>query len=336
MNVILSFCDKSYIVQVMLIIKYVFKLACYLTPLIIIIITSIHLFKIVMNGKDDDLKDALKVSVKRIIAGLVIFFLPAMINYVFTSLIKGNEVNFIACFESASKEKVASLKAKEEAEEAREKKSQEKEDEKLLKEAYEKEQKQKGAKKESFEEWKERTQKERENNNTNNYSNLTGTAWTNQLLNEAKSVTDYARNNNFSYGDAPINPAINHDAKLVSCDRCVAWFLYNMGYTNQPESHGVVVSTFPSWCEQNGFKKITNVNELQAGDVVFVNPDSNGSPGHVYLLGNKIGDGLWERYDCGSVNRIRLTGQYSSYSSQPFHEGIGNFMYAYRAKEAIQ
>ncbi len=156
MNLLLSLCDKSYIVQVMLIVKTVFKLLCYLAPLIIIIISSIHIFKIVMNGKEDDLKDALKVTVKRIIAGLIIFFLPAMINYVFTSLIKGNEVDFIACFESASKEKVEKLKAKEQAEEEAKKKAQEKEDEKLLREAYEAEQKQKGAKKESFEEWKRR------------------------------------------------------------------------------------------------------------------------------------------------------------------------------------
>ncbi len=160
MSLLLSFCDKSYIVQVMLIVKTVFKLLCYLAPIIVIIVSIIHIFKVVLNGKSDDLKDALKVTVKRIIAGLVIAFLPAMINYVFTSLIKGNEVDFIACFESASKEKVEKLKAKEQAEEEAEKKAQEKEDEKLLKEAYEKEQKQKGAKKESFEEWKKKKEEE--------------------------------------------------------------------------------------------------------------------------------------------------------------------------------
>ncbi len=168
MNLLLSLCDKSYIVQVMLIVKTVFKLLCYLAPLIIIIISSIHIFKVVLNGKEDDLKDALKVTVKRIIAGLIIFFLPAMINYVFTSLVKGNEVDFIACFESASKEKVEKLKAKEQAEEEAEKKAQEKEDEKLLREVYEKEQKQKGTKKQSFEEWKQEreTQNQQQNNST--------------------------------------------------------------------------------------------------------------------------------------------------------------------------
>ena len=100
---LLALCDKSSIVEIMLIVKTLFKIACYMAPLLVIIISIIHIFKTVMNGKDDDLKDALKVTVKRVIAGLVIAFLPALINYVFTSLIKGNEVDFIACFESATK-----------------------------------------------------------------------------------------------------------------------------------------------------------------------------------------------------------------------------------------
>ena len=334
---ILAFCDKSYIVEILLIIKTLFKIGCYITPLIVIIVSMIHIFKSVTNGKDEDLIEALKVTAKRIIAGLLIAFLPALINYIFTSMVNANEVDFLACFESATKEKVKALREQEIAKEEAEKKAQEKQDEAQLRKAWEEEQKKKGAKKESFEEWKKRKEaEERNNNNSNNYSNLSGTEWTNQLLREAKSVTDYARENNFSYGDAPINPAINHDAKLVSCDRCIGWFLYKMGYTNQPESHGLVVSTFPAWFEQNGFQKITNVNSLQAGDVVFVNPDSSGNPGHIFLLGNKLENGLWERYDCGSVDRIRLTGNYSGYNSQPFREGIGNFVYAYRAKEAIQ
>ena len=153
-NYLLAFCDKSYIVQIMLIIKTLFKIACYLAPVLIIIVSMIHIFKIVMNGKDDDFKEALKVTVKRIIAGLLIAFLPALTNYIFTSLVPSSKVDFLACFESASKEKVAALKAKEEAEEEAKKKAQEKEDEKLLREAYEKEMKDKKGKRQSFEEWK--------------------------------------------------------------------------------------------------------------------------------------------------------------------------------------
>ena len=157
---ILAFCDKSYIVQIMLIVKTFFKIVCYLAPLIVIIISIIHIFKTVMSGKDDVLKDALKVTVKRIIAGLLIAFLPALINYVFTNLVNAKEVDFLACFESASKEKVQALKAKEKAEEEVKAKEEEKEDEAQLKKAWEAEQKQKGAKKQSFEEWKKKKEEE--------------------------------------------------------------------------------------------------------------------------------------------------------------------------------
>ncbi len=156
---ILTFCDKSYIVQIMLVIKTLFKIVCYLSPVLIIIVSMIHIFKVVMNGKDDDLKDALKVTVKRIIAGLLIAFLPSLTNYVFTGLVDSSKVDFLACFESASKEKVASLKAKEDAEAKAKKKAQEKEDQEKLENAYKDEQKQKSLKKAWFEKWKNKNGK---------------------------------------------------------------------------------------------------------------------------------------------------------------------------------
>ena len=112
---ILAICDKSYIVQAMLIIKIIFKLACIIVPIIIIIISIIQISKVVMNRKDDDLKNNLKMIVKRMIAGILIVFLPSLINYFFTSVVNTSEVDFIACFESASKEKVQSLREKEKA-----------------------------------------------------------------------------------------------------------------------------------------------------------------------------------------------------------------------------
>lgn len=149
-----------------------------------------------------------------------------------------------------------------------------------------------------------------------------------KLLAAAKKRADYIRKNGFTYGDAPINPAINHDAKKVSCDRFVAWVLYDVGYKEQPEKQGIVVKSadpehdFTSWCEKQGFKKIKNINDVKAGDIIF--QGMNGSP-HVFLLGNKKDGDRWERYDGGSNNRIR--------SVQPFVEPINStntFSYAYR------
>ena len=62
-----------------------------------------------------------------------------------------------------------------------------------------------------------------------------------EILKEAKWVTDYVRENGFRYGDAPMNPAIDHEAKLVSCDRLVDWVMYRVGFTDQVERQGMVV-----------------------------------------------------------------------------------------------
>lgn len=154
------------------------------------------------------------------------------------------------------------------------------------------------------------------------------------LMREGKWVADYIRDNGFHYGDAPINPAMNCDAKTVSCDRLVGWILYRVAQSNnkyasyleQPQTQGIVVSKFTAWCEEHNFKRIESVDELKAGDIVFVNPQGMSSvtatPGHVFLCAGDGGFGNYYRYDGGSDTRIQ--------STQPFLEPINNFMYAYR------
>lgn len=160
-------------------------------------------------------------------------------------------------------------------------------------------------------------------------------------MREGKWVADYVRENGFTYGDAPVNPAMNCDAKLVSCDRLVGWVLYRVGqnnpkyasYTDQIESHGIFVygqygseRDFTTWCENHNFKKIENMLDLQAGDIVFVIPKHTAAgtlyPGHVFMCAGPTESGTFYRYDGGSNQRIK--------SVQPFNEPINEFMYAYR------
>ena len=324
-----SICGTSGTMTVFLILKISLTIIAILIPIIIIINGSINMFKAVKTGKEEDIKNSGKQLVKNIIAGLIVFAIPSLFSFVFSNLLNESGEELLTCIDTASIQKVNSLKEEERQQRMAEKKA---EDQKVTDEANRRTAEEK-ERNDSIPEEKKRNPSYNENNNTNP-AGVTGNAWVNNLLSQAKEITDYVRINNFNYGDAPVNPAINHDAKLVSCDRCVGWFLYNVGYTDQPESHGIGVGVMPNWLEKQGFQKITNQSEIKAGDVIFVNPNSNGVPQHVFLLGNPVGNGVWERYDCGSVNRIRLTGQYSSYSSQPFHESIGNFMYAYRSPNA--
>lgn len=104
------------------------------------------------------------------------------------------------------------------------------------------------------------------------------------MLREGKWVTDYVRLNNFTYGDAPINPAIDCRAKKVSCDRLVNWILYRLGFVDQQLVQGIVVSVFHTWCEKLGFTLITDYEKLEPGDVMLVRPHVKGFALHAYMF----------------------------------------------------
>lgn len=156
------------------------------------------------------------------------------------------------------------------------------------------------------------------------------------FLKAAQEVTDYARKNNFNYGHALYMPpkedgtTDNFGGKRISCDRLVGWALYKCGYTDQPRE-GLTTSAAGSplmrYCEEKGWKKIDNVEDVQAGDIVFSGQTNleKTTAAHTFIC---AGDN--KRYDCGSVERIRLTGKYSGYKSQPFNEPITDFICAYR------
>ncbi len=146
------------------------------------------------------------------------------------------------------------------------------------------------------------------------------------ILHYGKEVCDYIRDNQFIYGHAPINPAFNHDAEIVSCDRLVDWILFKAGIMVQPVKHGKCCSGPPltNWCIEHGFQKIETIEELEPGDVVFVRPSDKGHPLHVFIhAGKSAEEGQYYRYDAGSNIRIN--------STQPSCEPINDFMYGYRA-----
>ena len=293
-----------------------------LVPIIIIITSIIPFFKAITKGTSEELMAAFKTLLFKILAGFIVFLAPTIITATIELLVDYNENNnsikiCTSCVNSPGGNECNNAVNKY--------KDERKNKEKEIKE---KEEKIGGSIN------TEDLNTPKDNNGTTGINGTEAKGNVEQLLKEAKKVTDYVRENNFNYGDAPINPAINHDKKLVSCDRCVGWFLYQIGYTDQPEKSGLALGALQNYLDSHGFIKITDISQIQAGDIMFVNPLSSGNPGHTFLLGNNLGNGIWERYDCGSVYRIRLTGQYSSYTSQPFHEGIGNFLYAYRMPNA--
>ncbi|MBE6558221.1 MAG: hypothetical protein E7661_04335 [Ruminococcaceae bacterium] len=147
------------------------------------------------------------------------------------------------------------------------------------------------------------------------------------LLREGKYITEYAKAEGFKYGDSCTNPGINHRPHRTSCDRLVDWILYRAGFTDQPIVQGCVVSNLHVWCREMGFEKITSIKDLQAGDIVFVNPHpSDGGPQHVFMLAADEEGGTALRYDHGSDSRIMS----SQPTSEPISYGNAPFVFAYR------
>ena len=147
------------------------------------------------------------------------------------------------------------------------------------------------------------------------------------LLREGYCIVNYAREDKFKYGDSCTNPGINHAPHRTSCDRLVDWILYRAGFTDQPLVQGKVVSNLHLWCEEMGFEKITRIEDLRAGDIIFVNPARDGGPQHVFMLASDVKDGKALRYDHGSDSRIMNKKQPTK---EPVSYGDAVFLFAYR------
>jgi len=186
----------------------------------------------------------------------------------------------------------------------------------------------------SYENWAKNIAREIKENKISN--NETDEQFVVDFLKAANEITKRIDEENYEYGSAEFMPpkpdgTTNSDgSKKISCDRMVSWALNKCGYTDTPEC-GLCVSaggTFIEYCEDKEWKRIDNIDEVQAGDIVFTGQldDEGMKARHVFICAGEN-----QRYDCGSQDRIRLEGSYSGYASQPFNEPISSdFMCAYR------
>jgi len=131
------------------------------------------------------------------------------------------------------------------------------------------------------------------------------------FLKIAKETTDYVKG--WNYGNAAFLPSVYKYEHLASCDRLVDMILWNAGLKDVGNRNVGALEKYLS--NYQGVKKITKLTEVKAGDIVFLT-------GHVFLVGNKKENGMYERYDGGSDARLK--------SNQPFVEPINGFVCAYR------
>ena len=140
-----------------------------------------------------------------------------------------------------------------------------------------------------------------------------------QILSKSKEIADFVRTNRYSYGDAPFLPAVSGDAKIVSCDRFVDMVLFALGWRDVQNTN---VDDLPAYLASKGFTRNNDYGSIAAGDIIF-------QTGHTFILGNNCGN-LWQRYDCGSPERIL--------NVQPFTEIVdqSKFVCSYRFPNLIK
>jgi len=57
----------------------------------------ISFVNVIISGKTEDLQTTFKQLIKKVIAGLIIFFLPGLLDYCFESIVGYSDSDYTAC-----------------------------------------------------------------------------------------------------------------------------------------------------------------------------------------------------------------------------------------------
>ena len=152
------------------------------------------------------------------------------------------------------------------------------------------------------------------------------------LFKACKKISDMLVVEGFSIGTAPKNPAVDNSAKLIAGDSYVGWVLYECGYSNgQTADKALTLSgsgvdgNLADFCAAKGFTKITNFDDIKAGDIVFYSNVEGGAdaPNCVCIVASEMfEDDSHYLYDYSAVADLG--------EMQPMRQPLPDFMFAYR------
>ena len=163
-----SACTDPSVLATILFIKKLTKILSIIVPAILVVLLTIDIVKSVASSDDDELKRAQKLSAKRIIYALVIFFVPILVEAVF-GLLSSVKVTGSQCYTNATDEKIEVLLKEKETKEKTKEDNRNKEIE-IAKQEYEKKQEEKKQKRQEAAE----RDKQKANNGSNG-DNVTST-----------------------------------------------------------------------------------------------------------------------------------------------------------------
>ena len=85
----MSFCEKTAVIWQ--VVGYIFLIVKIVLPLILVILGMIDLGKAVLSSDDKSIKDAAMLLAKRVVAGIIIYFIPTIIQVAFNYISGFNE-----------------------------------------------------------------------------------------------------------------------------------------------------------------------------------------------------------------------------------------------------
>ena len=109
----MDFCTNPNLLQLIYLLKLVIRITVILLPIFIIIKSSIDTYKAVVSNKpQDELKENFKKMARRVIAAVIIFFIPTIVSYAANEFLDEDDIS--ACFTNANLDKIEELKAERE------------------------------------------------------------------------------------------------------------------------------------------------------------------------------------------------------------------------------
>lgn len=93
----LKFCDYRNTRITLRTLGYIITIIKIAVPIILIAVGMMDFFKVVLSGKSEDISKAVSTVIKRCIAGIIVFLVPTLMNYVFNDLIEYNDPSTKNC-----------------------------------------------------------------------------------------------------------------------------------------------------------------------------------------------------------------------------------------------
>lgn len=114
-----AYCNESGILHIVYLIKLGLSIVRIAIPIILIIIASLDVLKLVIS-KEVEIGKTMQKIVRRLIAAVLLFVIPSILNFVLGILGNTTSIELSSCWVNATRENIEKLKQQEEEELARE------------------------------------------------------------------------------------------------------------------------------------------------------------------------------------------------------------------------